>query len=37
MLTVRLDFSSENKIETTDRLPKTQVQKLVETTVRFSI
>ena len=33
----RLDFSFANKIETMDRFPKIQGQKIVETTVRFSI
>ena len=37
MLKQRLDFSFENKIETMDRLPKTQGQKIVKTTFRFSI
>ena len=37
MLTERLDFSFENKIETTDRLPKPQGQKIVKTTFRFSL
>ena len=37
MLTERLDFSFENKIETTDRLPETQGLKIVKTTFRFSI
>ena len=32
MLTERLDFSFENKIETTDRLPKPQGLKIVKTT-----
>jgi len=33
----RLDFPLEKKIETTDRLPTRKCQKIVETTVRFSI
>ena len=37
LLKQRLDFSFEDKIETMDRLPKIQGQKIVETTVRFSI
>ena len=36
MLQQRLDFSLENKIETMDRLPKTQGLKIVKTTFRFS-
>ena len=35
LLKQRLDFSFENKIETLDRFPKIQDQKIVETTVRF--
>jgi len=37
MLQQRLDFSFENKISTMDRFPKIQGQKIVQTTVRFSI
>ena len=37
MLKQRLDFSFENKSQTTDRLPKMKGQKIVETTVRFAI
>ena len=33
----RLDFSLENNIETMDRLAKMHGQKIVETTVGFSI
>ena len=37
MLKQRLDFPFESKIETIDRFPKMHGQKIVETTVRFSI
>ena len=37
MLNQRLDFSFKDKVETMDRLPKTQGQKSVKTTFRFSI
>ena len=37
LLKQRLDFSFENKIETMERFPKIQGQKIVETMVRFSI
>ena len=35
MLKQRLDFSFENKIETTDRLPKTQGKKLLRQRLDF--
>ena len=37
LLKQQLDFSLENKIETIDRLPEIQGEKIVETTVRFFI
>ena len=37
LLKQRLDFPFEKEIETTDRLPQIQGQKIVEKTVRFSI
>ena len=37
LLKQRLDLSFEKRIETTDRLPKRKCQKIVETTLRFSI
>jgi len=37
LLKQRLDFPFEKEIETMDRLPKIQRQKIVERTVRFAI
>ena len=37
MLKQRLDFPLEKRIETTDRLPAIEGQKILETRVRFSI
>ena len=37
LLKQRLDFPLEKRIETTDRLSTRKCQKIVETTVRFSI
>jgi len=37
LLKQRLDLSFKKEIQTMDRLPKIQGQKIVETTVRFCI
>jgi len=37
LLKQRLDFPFENEIKTMDRFPEIQGQKIVETTVKFSI
>jgi len=37
MLKERLDFPLEKRIETTDRLPAIEGQKILQTMVRFSV